>query len=85
MVLGETLSAVKTHIMKDLGLTINGWFMDDDEGWGPPSYVIARMESEGWCRRAQTVLRGAAGSQRHSAIRGLCKPRRQDERQIRRR
>jgi hypothetical protein len=62
MVLGETLSAVQTHIMKDLGLTINGWFMDDDEGWGPPSFIFAKMESEGWCRRARTVLRGQLGA-----------------------
>jgi hypothetical protein len=62
MVLGETLSAAKIHIMKDLGLKINGWFIDDDEGWGPPSYILTRMRESHWCLRLQTVLRGQLGS-----------------------
>ncbi|KAH8591006.1 hypothetical protein B0O99DRAFT_675578 [Bisporella sp. PMI_857] len=62
MVLGETLSAAKIHIMNDLGLRINGWFMDDDEGWGPPSYILTKMRSSNWCLRAQTVLRGQLGA-----------------------
>ena len=61
MVLGETLSAAKTHIMNDLGLHISGWLVDDDDGWGPPSFVQSEMENK-WCPRAQTVLQGQLGS-----------------------
>lgn len=61
MVLGETLSAAKTHIMNDLGLYISGWLVDDDDGWGPPSYVQSEIEKK-WCPRAQTVLQGQLGS-----------------------
>ncbi|KAK4234594.1 hypothetical protein C8A03DRAFT_37627 [Achaetomium macrosporum] len=61
MVLGETLSAAKKQIMSDLGLRINGWLVDDDEGWGPPSYVLSRMEKS-WCPRARAVLQGQLGS-----------------------
>jgi hypothetical protein len=58
MVLGETLSAAKKQIMNDLGLRINGWLVEDDEGWGPPSYVLSKMEAMGWCPRARAVLQG---------------------------
>jgi hypothetical protein len=61
MVLGETLSAAKKQVMSELGLRINGWLVDDDEGWGPPSYVLSRMEKS-WCPRARAVLQGQLGS-----------------------
>lgn len=61
MVLGETLSAAKKQVMNDLGLRINGWLVEDDEGWGPPSYVLSRME-KAWCPRARAVLQGQLGS-----------------------
>lgn len=62
MVLGETLSAAKKQVMNDLGLRINGWLVEDDEGWGPPSYVLSKMETMGWCPRARAVLQGQLGS-----------------------
>lgn len=62
MVLGETLTAAKFQIMKDLGLRINGWFTNEDEGWGPPSYIIKSMEQSNWCPNALKVMRGQLGS-----------------------
>ncbi|KAH7311638.1 hypothetical protein B0I35DRAFT_411811 [Stachybotrys elegans] len=61
MVLGETLSAAKTHVMNDLGLQVSGWLVDDDDGWGPPSYILKRMEKS-WCPRVRTVVQGQLGS-----------------------
>ncbi|KAK8133476.1 hypothetical protein PG984_005488 [Apiospora sp. TS-2023a] len=43
MVLGETLSAVKTSILREMGETILGWEGDDLSGWGFPSCVTADM------------------------------------------
>jgi len=60
MVLGETLSAAKLQMMNDLGLRMNGWLTDDDDGWGPPSLILTRMEKS-WCPRASAVIQGQLG------------------------
>ncbi|OAQ65399.2 hypothetical protein VFPPC_06501 [Pochonia chlamydosporia 170] len=61
MALGETLSAVKLHVIKDLGLCMNDWLTFDDEGWGPPSYVLKEMKENKWCPRTRKVLLGQLG------------------------
>ena len=60
MVLGETLSAAKLQLMNDLGLRMNGWLVDDDDGWGPPSFILNKMEKS-WCPRASAVMQGQLG------------------------
>lgn len=60
MVLGETLSAAKLQLMNDLGLRMNGWLVDDDDGWGPPSFILSKMEKS-WCPRASAVMQGQLG------------------------
>lgn len=65
MVLGETLSAQKTKIMDEMGLTIRGWNSEgeeDDVGWGPPKYVLHEMKTKQWCPRTVRVLLGQLGS-----------------------
>jgi hypothetical protein len=65
MALGETLSLWKVRIMESTKTFIRGWHSEEeDEGWGPPGYVISRMQKEGWCIRAihllQSQLRSSA-------------------------
>jgi hypothetical protein len=60
MILGETLSATLSHIMTGCKIDIRGWQLDED-GWGPPRYVIRKMKKEGWCLRFQEILKGQVG------------------------
>lgn len=46
MILGETLSAVKTNTMRAMGESIHGWESDDLEGWGYPQHVIDELERD---------------------------------------
>ncbi|KAH7303414.1 hypothetical protein B0I35DRAFT_179847 [Stachybotrys elegans] len=61
MVLGETLSAVKAQVILNMDLQINGWLVEDDEGWGPPSYVLCKMQQTR-CSHTLRVLQGQLGS-----------------------
>lgn len=62
MCLGETLSAAKARIVEQAGVDIIGWHGDGNIGWGPPKYVFDKMDEEGWCPRAVTILRGQVNS-----------------------
>jgi hypothetical protein len=62
MVMGETLSATKNEIAASLKLNMPGWHKDDEEGWGPPPYVIDKMKQTLWCPRSIHLLRGQLGS-----------------------
>lgn len=43
MVLGETLSAVKSSMLREMGENIQGWESDDLNGWGYPTWVMESM------------------------------------------
>lgn len=60
MVLGETLSAALALTMERCEIDIRGWHLDAD-GWGPPTYVLEKMKTLGWCLRLQEVLKGQFG------------------------
>jgi hypothetical protein len=60
MVLGETLSAVKAQVILNIDLQINGWLAEDDEGWGPPPYVLSKMQATR-CPHTLRVLQGQLG------------------------
>lgn len=58
MVLGETLTGVVSRIKRNIGIRLEGWHSDENEGWGPPRYVLKRMEVGNWCPRAVYLLTG---------------------------
>ncbi|ETS83004.1 hypothetical protein PFICI_04880 [Pestalotiopsis fici W106-1] len=63
MCLGEALSEVKSSIMKDNEVKIEGWQPDDDQhGWGPARYTSIKMKDENWCPRTIKLLRGQFSS-----------------------
>ncbi|KAK9424879.1 putative Heterokaryon incompatibility domain-containing protein [Seiridium unicorne] len=65
MCLGETLAEVTSRIIDDNHIRMSGWNdVDDQEGWGPPRYVVDRMNRE-WCPFTTRLLRG---QMRSSAI-----------------
>jgi hypothetical protein len=61
MVLGETLSAVLTRLIRTCNVKLPGWELDDGGGWGPPAYVSKRMLSKKWCPRSQATIKGQLG------------------------
>ncbi|KAK8118215.1 uncharacterized protein PG998_006496 [Apiospora kogelbergensis] len=53
MVLGETLSAVKKSILREMGERILGWESDDLNGWGyPPCVMESIPDSCGYTKKA---------------------------------
>lgn len=59
MCLAEALCEMKAKITRDCNEDMAGWHpADDQEGWGPPRYVLKRMKDEKWCPRAVRLLRG---------------------------
>lgn len=58
MVLGETLCDTKSKISQDMNIELRGWYNEDDSGWGPPQWVMDKMEEDKWCPRAVHLLRG---------------------------
>ncbi|KAF5634654.1 hypothetical protein F52700_5847 [Fusarium sp. NRRL 52700] len=61
MILGETLSAVLTKMMRACNVNLPGWELDDGGGWGPPAYVFRMMFDHGWCPRSQATVKGQLG------------------------
>ncbi|RKL37290.1 hypothetical protein BFJ72_g7946 [Fusarium proliferatum] len=61
MILGETLSAVLTKMMRACNINLPGWELDDGGGWGPPAYVSRMMFEHGWCPRSQATVKGQLG------------------------
>ncbi|EWG49979.1 hypothetical protein FVEG_09320 [Fusarium verticillioides 7600] len=61
MILGETLSAVLTRIMRTCKINLPGWELDDGGGWGPSAYVSRMMFEHGWCPRSQATVKGQLG------------------------
>ncbi|KAK7921577.1 hypothetical protein PG985_009599 [Apiospora marii] len=59
MVLGETLSAVKSSILRDMGESILGWESDDLNGWGYPSWVLESMPDS--CAYTKKALKRQIG------------------------
>lgn len=57
MTLGEALQDAKSKILKIMGMKLPGPDDDDDSGWGPPRYVVERMEKD-MCPRTVHLLRG---------------------------
>lgn len=51
MILGETLSSFKAQIMKRTQSGLKGWHHQDENGWGTSSYILKRMDMDGWCLR----------------------------------
>ncbi|KAF5979170.1 hypothetical protein FCOIX_5453 [Fusarium coicis] len=60
-ILGETLSAVLTKMMKTCNINLPGWELDDVGGWGPPAYVSRMMFEHSWCPRSQATVKGQLG------------------------
>ncbi|KAM0419996.1 hypothetical protein ACHAPD_003564, partial [Fusarium lateritium] len=60
MILGETLSAVLTRLIKKCNVKLSGWELDDGGGWGPPAYV-SNVMSKDWCPRSQATIKGQLG------------------------
>ncbi|KAK8033844.1 hypothetical protein PG991_003242 [Apiospora marii] len=59
MCLGEALCEMKAKITRECKVDMAGWHpADDQEGWGPPRFVLQRMEEQEWCLRAVHLLRG---------------------------
>ncbi|KAH7244422.1 uncharacterized protein BKA55DRAFT_573882 [Fusarium redolens] len=58
MILGETVSAVLTRMMRTCNVNLPGWELDDGGGWGPPAYVSRMMFNDGWCPRSQATVKG---------------------------
>uniref|UniRef100_A0A0D2Y320 Heterokaryon incompatibility domain-containing protein n=1 Tax=Fusarium oxysporum (strain Fo5176) TaxID=660025 RepID=A0A0D2Y320_FUSOF len=61
MILGETLSAVLTRMMRTCKVNLPGWELDDGGGWGPPAYVSRMMFNDEWCPRSQATVKGQLG------------------------
>ncbi|KAK8060867.1 hypothetical protein PG996_010797, partial [Apiospora saccharicola] len=59
MCLGEALCQMKAKITQECSINMAGWHAaDDQEGWGPPRFVLQKMEEENWCPRAMRLFRG---------------------------
>lgn len=59
MVLGETLSAVKSSMLREMGESILGWESDDLNGWGYPSWVMEHMPDK--CAYTRKALKRQIG------------------------
>lgn len=62
MVVGETLSTILVGIMEDAiarTALLNAGLGD---GWGPPRWVLAQMEKEGWCPRDVRLIHDQLGA-----------------------
>lgn len=57
MTLGESLQDAKSKIDQITGMRMRGWDNEDDSGWGPPKYVMKKMEGS-MCPRTVHLLRG---------------------------
>lgn len=57
MTLGELLHDAKFRIVQVNNMDMHGWSHEDDSGWGPPRWVMRKME-ENWCPRTIHLLRG---------------------------
>ncbi|KAK7957756.1 hypothetical protein PG988_012604 [Apiospora saccharicola] len=59
MCLGEALCEMKAKITQECSIDLTGWHAaEDQEGWGPPRFVLQRMKNNNWCPRAMRLLRG---------------------------
>lgn len=59
MCLGEALCEMKAKISRDFSVDMAGWHsVDDQEGWGPPRFVLQEMKIQQWCPRAVRLLKG---------------------------
>ncbi|KAK7926582.1 hypothetical protein PG985_003580 [Apiospora marii] len=59
MCLGEALCEMKAQITRKCNVEMAGWHSaEDQEGWGPPRYVLKCMKDKRWCPRAVRLLRG---------------------------
>ncbi|KAF5533892.1 hypothetical protein FMEXI_11567 [Fusarium mexicanum] len=61
MILGETISAVLTKMMRTCKINLPGWELDDGGGWGPSAHVSRMMFEETWCPRSQATVKGQLG------------------------
>ncbi|KAK8076985.1 hypothetical protein PG996_003155 [Apiospora saccharicola] len=59
MVLGETLSAVKSSMLREMGESILGWQSDDLNGWGYPTWVMEAMPDK--CAYTKKALKRQIG------------------------
>jgi hypothetical protein len=56
MVLVETLSSVKTSVLRKIDFVSTGWCGDTSKGWGTSKAAIDKMTLEGWCPRTIKLL-----------------------------